>query len=271
MRIVVVGGTGLIGSKLVTALGEQGHEVVAASPATGVDTLTGEGLADALAGAAVVIDVSDSPSLEDADVLEFFETSTRNLLAAEAAAGVGHHVALSVVGTERLPERGYFRAKSAQEKLVESSSIPYSIVHATQFFEFARSIAESAAKDGKIRMAPVFFQPIAGDDVAQAVGRLAVRPPLNGRTEVAGPERFRMDRFFRHALAGWNDQREVLTDPYARYFGAVLGERTLLPGESALLGKVRYGDWPGRIAVGRALPAPLTTSLRQGRVFYARY
>ncbi|MFI0353282.1 SDR family oxidoreductase [Actinomadura sp. 9N407] len=271
MRIVVVGGTGLIGSKLVTGLGEQGHEVVAASPTTGVDTLTGEGLGDALAGAAVVIDVSDSPSPEDVAVLEFFETSTRNLLAAEAAAGVAHHVALSVVGTGRLPERSYFRAKSTQEKLVENSSIPYSIVHATQFFEFTRRIAESAAEDGKIRMAPAFFQPIAGDEVAQAVGRIAVRPPLNERIEVAGPERFRMDRFFRHALAGWNDHREVLTDPGARYFGAELDERTLLPGEGALLGRIRYGDWPGRIAVRRVLTRPPLTFLHQKRVVHARY
>jgi uncharacterized protein YbjT (DUF2867 family) len=267
MRIVVVGGTGLIGAKLVAGLSEHGHEVVAASPNTGVDTLTGEGLADALAGAAVVIDVSDSPSRQDAAVREFFDTSTRNLLAAETAAGVGHHVALSVVGTERLPGRGYFRAKAAQEKLVESSPVPYSIVHATQFFEFARGIADAAVESGKIRMAPVFFQPVAGDDVVEAVGEIAMGRPLNGRAEVAGPERFRMDAFFRHALAGWNDHREVLTDPHARYFGAELGERTLLPGEGALLGKVRYGDWPGRIAVGRvATPA---ISIRHERMFLA--
>ncbi|MFI0447491.1 SDR family oxidoreductase [Actinomadura sp. 6N118] len=250
MRIVVVGGSGLIGAKLVTGLGEHGHEAVAASPDTGVDTLTGEGLAGALAGADAVIDVSDSPSSDNGSVMEFFETSTRNLLAAEESACVGHHIALSVVGSERLLDRGYFRAKTVQEKLVESSPVPYSIVHATQFFEFARTIADSAAEGGKIRMAPAFFQPVAGDDVARAVGRIALGPPLNGRAEVAGPEQFRMDEFFRHALAAWNDHREVLTVPHAPYFGAELGERTLLPGEGALLGKVRYGDWPGRIAVG---------------------
>jgi len=251
MRIVVIGGTGLIGSKLVTMLGEHGHEAVAASPNTGVNTLTGEGLADVLGGASVVIDVSNSPSFEASAVLEFFETSTGNLLAAEAAAGVGHHVALSVVGSERLPESGYFRAKIAQEKLIESSSIPYSIVHATQFFEFVRSIADEATDGSTVRMAPVLFQPIAGDEVAQAVGRISAGSPLNGRVEVAGPEQSRMDEFFRQALAAWNDPREVATDPHARYFGAELGERTLVPGDDALLGKIRYGDWPGRAVAGK--------------------
>ena len=251
MRIVVTGGTGLIGSKLVTMLGEHGHEAVAASPNTGVNTLTGEGLADVLGGASVVIDVSNSPSFEASAVLEFFETSTGNLLAAEAAAGVGHHVALSVVGSERLPESGYFRAKIAQEKLIESSSIPYSIVHATQFFEFVRSIADEATDGSTVRMAPVLFQPIAGDEVAQAVGRISAGSPLNGRVEVAGPEQSRMDEFFRQALAAWNDPREVATDPHARYFGAELGERTLVPGDDALLGKIRYGDWPGRTVAGK--------------------
>ena len=251
MRIVVIGGTGLIGSKLVTMLGEHGHEAVAASPNTGVNTLTGEGLADALDGASVVIDVSNSPSFEASAVLEFFETSTGNLLAAEVGAGVGHHVALSVVGTERLPESGYFRAKIAQEKLIEGSSIPYSIVHATQFFEFVRSIADAATDGSTVRMAPVLFQPIAGDDVAQAVGRISVGSPLNGRVEVAGPEQSRMDEFFRQALAAWNDPREVATDPHARYFGAELGERTLVPGDDALLGKTRYSDWPGRTVAGK--------------------
>ncbi|WP_248964837.1 SDR family oxidoreductase [Sphaerisporangium perillae] len=251
MKIVVIGGTGLIGSKLVTRLGEHGHEAVAASPNTGVNTLTGEGLADALVGAQVVIDVSNSPSFEDTAVLEFFETSTRNLLAAEAAAGVGHHVALLVVGTERLPESGYFRAKIVQEKLIENSSIPYSIVHATQFFEFVRSIAEAATDGGTVRMAPVLFQPLAGDDVAQAVGRISVGSPLNGRVEVAGPEQVRMDEFFRDALAAWNDPREVVTDPHAPYFGAELGERTLVPGDGAILGETRYSDWPGRTAAGK--------------------
>jgi uncharacterized protein YbjT (DUF2867 family) len=251
MKIVVIGGTGLIGSKLVTKLGEQGHEMVAASPGTGVDTLTGEGLADALAGASVVIDVSNSPSFEDSAVMSFFATSTRNLLAAEAAAGIGHHVALSVVGTERLPESGYFRAKVAQEQLIEKSAIPYSIVHATQFFEFVGSIADAATAGGTVRLAPVFFQPIAGDDVAQAVGRVAVGSPLNGRVEVAGPERFRMDEFFREALAARHDPREVVTDPHARYFAAELSEGSLVPAGDAILAETRYSDWPGRTVVGR--------------------
>ncbi|MEW9552828.1 SDR family oxidoreductase [Nonomuraea sp. NPDC050783] len=243
MRIVVIGGTGLIGSKLVRKLGEQGHEAVAASPNTGVDTLTGAGLAEVLAGASVVVDVSNSPSFERAAVLEFFETSTRNLLAAESAAGVGHHVALSIVGTERMPENGYFAAKIAQEQLIEKSSIPFSLVHATQFFEFARGIADEATIDGKVHVAPVRFQPIAGDDVAEAVGRVATGSPLNGRIEIAGPDQYRMDEFFREALAAWGDPREVVTDPHARYFGTEPGERTLVPGEGAGLGRLRYRDW----------------------------
>jgi uncharacterized protein YbjT (DUF2867 family) len=246
MKIVVIGGTGLIGSKLVTKLGEDGHQAVAASPNTGVNTLTGEGLADALAGAPVVIDVSNSPSFDDAAALEFFETSTRNLLAAEATAGVGHHVAMSVVGAERTPEIGYFRAKIAQENLIEKSSIPYSLVHATQFFEFVLRIADAATERGTVRMAAVLFQPIAGDDVARLVGRTAVGSPLNGRVEVAGPEQYRMDEFFRTALAARNDPREVVTDKHARYYGAELSERTLVPAGPAILGEIRYADWPGR-------------------------
>jgi uncharacterized protein YbjT (DUF2867 family) len=251
MKIVVVGGTGLIGSKVVSRLGDQGHEAVAASPNTGVNTLTGEGLADALAEAAVVVDVSNSPSFEDAAVLKFFETSTRNLLAAEAAAGVGHHVALSVVGTERLQHSGYFRAKSAQEQLIENAAIPYSIVHATQFFEFVRSMTDAATDGSTVRFAPVLFQPIAGDEVAQAVARVSVGPPLKGRVEVAGPEQFRMDEFFRDALATRDDPRAVVTDPHASYFGTELGERTLLPGADAILGEIRYRTWPGRTAPGK--------------------
>ena len=246
MKIVVVGGTGLIGSKLVTRLTEQGHEAVVAAPSTGVDTLTGEGLAEAVAGASVVVDVSNSPSFEDAAVLEFFGTSTGNLLAAEAAAGVGHHVALSVVGTDRLQESGYFRAKAAQEKLIEGSSVPYSLVHATQFFEFVRSISDAATVEGTVRLAPVLFQPMAGDDVAQAVARITVGAPVNGVVEIAGPEQFRLDAFIRDALAFRNDPREVVADPQSRYFGAELGERTLVPGDHAALGTIRYGDWPGR-------------------------
>jgi uncharacterized protein YbjT (DUF2867 family) len=251
MKIVVVGGTGLIGSKVVAHLAKLGHETVAASPNTGVNTLTGEGVAEALVGASVVIDVSNSPSLEDSAVLRFFETSTRNLLAAEAVAGVAHHVALSVVGAERLPESGYFRAKIAQEQLVEKSSIPYSIVHATQFFEFVGSIADAATASGAVRLAPVLFQPIAGDDVARTVGRISVASPFNGRVEVGGPERFRMDEFFRVALAARNDPREIVTDPHARYFGAELSEQTLVPGGGAILAETRYSDWPGRTVAAR--------------------
>ncbi|GAA2365232.1 LysR family transcriptional regulator [Catellatospora methionotrophica] len=246
MKIVVIGGTGLIGSKLVAGLTEHGHEAVAASPNTGVDTLTGEGVADALAGASVVVDVSNSPSFEDAAVMDFFKTSTRNLLAAEEAAGVGHHVALSVVGTERLQDSGYFRAKSAQEKLIKDSAIPYSIVHATQFFEFVRSMSDAATVGDTVHFAPVLFQPMVSDEVAEAVGRTAVGTPLHGTVEIAGPEQFRMDEFFREALAARDDPREVVSDPKAAYFGALLEERTLLPDGGALLGETRFGDWPGR-------------------------
>jgi uncharacterized protein YbjT (DUF2867 family) len=246
MKVVVIGGTGLIGSKLVSKLGEHGHDAHAAAPDTGVNTLTGDGLAEALAGADVVVDVSNAPSWEDAAVLEFFETSTRNLLAAEAGAGVVHHVALSVVGTERLLGSGYFRAKLAQEKLIESSSIPYSIVRATQFFEFVPRIADAATEGATVRLAHVLFQPMAGDEVAAALGRIAVGPPVNGRVEVAGPEQFRMDDFFRQALAARNDPREVVTDPNAVYFGISPSERALVPGEGAILGETHYGDWPGR-------------------------
>ncbi|MEV1173641.1 SDR family oxidoreductase [Nonomuraea sp. NPDC049784] len=248
MKLVVIGGTGLIGSKVMAKLGEHGHEAVAAAPSTGVNTLTGEGLAEVLAGASVVIDLSNSPSFEEVAVREFFETSTRNLLAAEAAAGVGHHVALSVVGTERPPGNAYFRAKIVQEQLIEKSSIPFSIVHATQFFEFVRSIADEATDGNTVRMAPVLFQPMAGDDVAQAVGRVAVGTPLNGMVEIGGPEQFRMDEFFRDVLASWGDPREVVTDPHAHYFGAEVLERSLVPDDGATLGQIRYRDWPGRRA-----------------------
>ena len=244
MKIVVAGGTGLIGSKLVAKLREQGHQAVPASPATGVNTLTGEGLAEALDGAGVAIDVTNAPSFEDAAVLEFFETSTRNLLDAEATAGAGHHVVLSVVGTERLAENGYFRAKQAQEALIEGSSIPYSIVHATQFFEFIESIADDATDaDGSVRLPPVFIQPMAADDVASAVDRIAVGSPVKGTIEVAGPERFRFDELIRRYLAARHDRRNVVADPNARYFGALLAERTLLPGDDAMLASTRFEDW----------------------------
>ncbi|MBE1583052.1 SDR family oxidoreductase [Nonomuraea angiospora] len=251
MKVVVVGGTGLIGSKLVAILGEHGHDAVAAAPSTGVNTLTGEGLAEVLAGAQVVVDVSNSPSFEPAAVMEFFETSTRNLLAAEAAAGVGHHVALSVVGTDRMPDNGYFAAKIAQEQLIEKSGIPFSLVHATQFFEFVRAIADEATDGDTVRIAPVRFQPIAGEEVAQAVGRVAMGEPLNGRVEIGGPDDVRMDEFFRDALAAWGDPRTVVADPRARYYGSVPGERTLVPGEGAILGTIHYRDWAGRNAAAK--------------------
>jgi uncharacterized protein YbjT (DUF2867 family) len=234
MKIAVIGGSGLIGSKLVAKLDERGHETVAASPSTGVDTLTGQGLADAVAGAAVVVDVSNSPSFEDAAALEFFDTSTRNLLAAEAAAGVGHHVALSVVGTARLTESGYFRAKLAQEELIKHSSIPYSIVRATQFFEFLDRIAAGATDGNTVRLPPALIQPMAADDVASALGRIAVGSPVNGIVEIAGPTQFRLDELIRARLSASGDRREVITDPTAAYFGITPGERTLLPGDSHL-------------------------------------
>ena len=248
MKIVIIGGTGLIGSKLVARLREQGHDALAAAPNTGVNTLTGEGLAAALEGAAVVVDVSNSPSFDDAAVLHFFETSTGNLLAAEALAGVRHHVALSVVGTDRLAESGYFRAKIAQEKLIARSSIPYSIVHATQFFEFVKSIADAATDGDTVRLAPVLIQPMAADDVARAVAKVAVGSPVNGVVEVAGPESFRLDELVRRGLSARRDPRVVIADPRSRYFGAELGERTLVPGESAILGEMRFDDWLGQSA-----------------------
>jgi uncharacterized protein YbjT (DUF2867 family) len=243
MRIVVIGGTGLIGSKVVASLTEQGHETVAASPATGVDTLSGQGLDEVLGGASVVVDVSNSPSFDDAAALSFFTTSTRNLLAAEAHAGVGHHAALSVVGTRRTSEIGYFRAKAAQEELIESSQIPWSIVHATQFFEFVAGIADGATVDGTVHLPPVLFQPMAADDVATAVARTAVGPPTKEHVEVAGPQRFRFDEFVEKALRAVGDPRPVVADPHARYFDAELGERTLVPEDGALLGSTRFEDW----------------------------
>src|ERR1700758_2772032 len=228
MKIVVIGGTGLIGSKLVNKLREHEHEAVAAAPNTGVNTLTGEGLAEVLKGASVVVDVSNSPSWEDSAVLKFFETSTRNLLSYEATAGVKYHVALSVVGTDRLSESGYFRAKIAQEKLIKESSIPYTIVRATQFFEFLKGLADISMAGNKVHLPPVLFQPMAADDVASGVARVAVGPPLNGTVEIAGPEQFRVDELVRRLLATLNDPREVIADPNARYSGATISEKTLL-------------------------------------------
>ncbi|TDC50718.1 SDR family oxidoreductase [Jiangella ureilytica] len=243
MKIVVIGGTGLIGSKVVSILAEQGHEAVPAAPDTGVNTLTGEGLAEALDGADVVVDVSNSPSFEAEPALEFFRTATGNVLAAEEKAGVGHHVALSVVGTQRLAESGYMRAKIVQEQLITESAVPYSIVHATQFFEFIAGITDDATHDGVVRLAPADIQPIAAQDVSAAVARVAVGSPLNGIEEIAGPERFRLDELVRTTLAARQDPREVRTDPSARYFGATLEETTLVPAGEAQLGATRLADW----------------------------
>ena len=243
MKIVVIGGTGLIGSKLVKKLREHGHEAVAASPNTGVNSVTGEGLADALKGASVVVDVTNSPSWEDEAVLKFFETSTRNLLANEAAAGVGHHVALSVVGTERLLESGFFRAKLAQENLIKASSIPYSIVRATQFFEFVKQIADFATVGNQVRLPPALFQPMAADDVANAMARIATNSPVNGTVEIGGPEQLRLDELARRDLAARQDPREVISDPRAGYYGIQVSERTLVPDDKAQLGEAHFEDW----------------------------
>jgi uncharacterized protein YbjT (DUF2867 family) len=263
MKIVVIGGTGLIGSKVVARLTEHGHEAVPGSPRLGINTITGEGLAAALDGASVVIDVSNSPNFEYATALEFFETSTRNLLAAEAEAGVGHHVALSVVGTKALSEggdpetttAGYFLAKLSQETLIQASSIPYTIVHATQFLEFSKSIADSATDGNTVRVPPVLFQPMAADDVAKAVARAAASAPVNGIVEVGGPEQLRFDAVIRRVLAAQNDPREVVADPQAGYFGIAVGERTLVPGEAATLGEVRLDDWLREAAAAAAAKA----------------
>jgi uncharacterized protein YbjT (DUF2867 family) len=251
MKLVVIGGSGLIGSKLVTKLRDHGHEAIPASPNSGVNTLTGDGVAEALEGADVVVDVSNSPSFEDTAVLEFFETSTRNLLDAEAAAGVGHHVALSVVGADRLPDSGYLRAKVAQEKLIESSSIPYSIIRATQFFEFVGRIADEATDGDTVRLPPVLFQPIAADDIAVAVGRVAVGEPLDGSVEVAGPEQFRFDELVRRALTARHDPRKVVAEPGARYFGAILAERSIVPDDGAHLAETRFEEWLSQSVSGQ--------------------
>ena len=243
MKIVVIGGSGLIGSKLVTKLREHGHEAVAASPNSGVNTLTGEGLAEVLRGASVVVDVSNSPSWEDAAVMNFFETSTRNLLTNEASAGVKHHVALSVVGTNRLSESGYFRAKIAQENLIKNGAIPYSIIHATQFFEFVKQLADISFDGKKVRVPDALFQPMAADDVASAVGRIAVGKPINGTVEIGGPQEFRIDDLVRQRLTSLNDPREVVSDPNTLYSGARITERTLVPDSGAQLGKTSFADW----------------------------
>jgi uncharacterized protein YbjT (DUF2867 family) len=254
MKIVVIGGTGLIGSKLVNQLREHGHEAVAAAPNTGVNTLTGEGLAEALEGAAVVVDVSNSPSFEEAAVRDFFTTSTKNLLTQAAAAGVKHYVALSVVGTERIPDSPYLRAKNAQEVLIKNGGIPYTIVHATQFFEFVNRIADEATVGSTVRVPPVLIQPMAADDVATALGKIAVGSPVNGTVDVAGPQQLRFEELIRTGLSARNDPREVVVDPHARYFGAELAERALVPAGEARLGEIRFQDWLTR-SVSTAAPA----------------
>src|SRR3954464_6287734 len=251
MKLVIIGGTGLIGSKLTTKLREHGHQALPASPDTGVNTLTAEGLADVLRGASVVVDVSNSPSFEEKAVMEFFTTSTRNLLKYAAAAGVKHYVALSVVGTERIPDSPYLRAKNAQETLIKSGGIPFTIVHATQFFEFVKRIADEATVGTTVRLPPVFIQPIAADAVAKAVARVAVGAPANGTVEVAGPEQFRFDDLIRQGLAARNDSREIVVDTHARYFGAELGERALIPGGQAQLGEIHFHSWLNQPALQR--------------------
>ncbi len=246
MKIVIIGGSGLIGKKLVKNLRQRGHEVVAASPSSGVNTLTGEGLAEALVGASVVVDVANSPSFEDKAVLEFFETSGRNLLAAEAAAGVGHHIALSVVGTDRLLASGYFRAKMAQENLIKASAIPYTIVRATQFFEFVGAIAQSATDGQTVRLPPALMQPIVSDDVAAALAEIAVAEPLNGTVELAGPEPIQMDELVRRYLSANRDARKVTTDVHAGYFGTAVNDQSLTPGDQPRLGPTRFEDWLSR-------------------------
>jgi uncharacterized protein YbjT (DUF2867 family) len=253
MKIVIIGGTGLIGRQLLNRLHEQGHEVLAASPSRGIDALTGQGLDAALAGAQVVVDVSNSPSFEDRTVMEFFETSTRRLLAAEAAAGVAHHVALSVVGTQRLPDSGYFRAKLAQENLIRQSQQPYSIVQATQFFEFLGAIAQGGTQGDTLRLSTALFQPIASEDVVAALHDIALGAPLNGTLEIAGPESITLADAVSQQLAASGDRRRVIGDAGSGYFGARIDDRSLTPGKAARLGTTRLADWLARS--GDAKPA----------------
>ncbi len=248
MKIVVIGGTGLIGSKLVEKLRKDGHDPLAASPDTGVNALTGEGLAEALEGAQVVVDVANAPAWDDAAVLDFFQTATRNLLGAETTAGVGHHVALSVVGADRLPDSGYLRAKVAQEKLVKAGPVPYTIVRATQFFEFIGRIADSSTDGDTVRLSPALVQPESADDVASTLADVAVDAPLNDTVELAGPEAIRLDELARRVLEAGGDRRQVTADPHARYFGAELDDRSLTPGDDARIAPTRFEDWLGRPA-----------------------
>jgi len=252
MKIVVIGGTGLIGTKVVNNLRQRDQEVVAASPSSGVNTFTGEGLAEALTGAQVVVDVANAPSWEDNAVMEFFQTAGRNLLAAEAAAGVQHHVALSIVGADRLPASGYLRAKVAQENLIKASGIPFTIVRATQFFEFAKGIVESATQGHTIRLSPALMQPIAADDVAAALTGLGVAEPSNDTIEIAGPEPIRMDELARRFLSATRDPRRVTTDVRARYFGTELNDQSLTPGDNARLGPTRFEKWLSRFTAQKA-------------------
>jgi uncharacterized protein YbjT (DUF2867 family) len=247
MKIVVIGGTGLIGTKLASRLRQKGHEIVPAAPSTGVNAITGEGLDKALSGAEIVVDVANSPSFEQRAVLTFFETAGRNLLAAEAAAKVRHHVALSVVGADRLPENGYFRAKLAQENLIRASRVPYTILRATQFFEFVGGIVDSSSDGQTVRLSPALFQPVASDDVATALADVTVGAPVNGIVELAGPEKFALDEFGRRYLTATKDRRKVVADIHARYFGAELDDRSLTPGSNPRLGSVRFADWLRRL------------------------
>jgi uncharacterized protein YbjT (DUF2867 family) len=246
MKITVIGGSGLIGTKVVSRLRQKGHEVVAASPNSGVNTLTGEGLAEALAGAQVVVDLANSPSFEDEAAMDFFQTSGRNLLAAEAAAGTSHHVALSVVGTDRLQEMGYFRAKLAQENLIKASSVPYTIVRSTQFFEFTAAIAQSGTVGQTARLSPALYQPIASDDVAEAVADVTLGAPVNGTIEIAGPDRVPMDELVGRFLSATHDPRTVIADARAGYFGIAVNDQSLTPGENPRIGATRFEDWLSR-------------------------
>lgn len=261
MKLVVMGGTGLIGSRLVNILRANGHEVVAASPKSGVNSVTGDGLAHALQGASAVIDVTNSPSWEDAEVLKFFETSTRNLLSYEEAEGVGHHLALSVVGTERLLESGFFRAKLAQENLIKASKNPYTIVRATQFFEFVKQIVDYSTEGNIVRMPPALIQPMAADDVASALARIAINPPVKGTVEIGGPEQFRLDELARRFLSARPDPREVISDPHGRYYGIQLSERALIPDNNAQRGEIRFETWLVQTASQAASASPQPASV----------
>jgi uncharacterized protein YbjT (DUF2867 family) len=270
MKVAVIGGTGLIGSKLVSNLREHGHEVVAASPKSGVNSITGDGLADALKGASVVVDVTNSPSWEDAAVLKFFETSTRNLLTYGAAAGVKHHVALSVVGTERLLASGFFRAKLAQENLIKASKIPYTIVRATQFFEFVKQIVDYSTEGNEVHLPAALIQPMAAIDVASGVASTATNPPVNGTIEIGGPEQFRLDELGRRFLAARKDPRQVISDPHGRYYGIEVSERSLIPDKSARLGETRFETWltqsAAQAANGPPRPAGAATTTKEQEI-----